>query len=411
MLSFPQASLSGQARGYIPPDRWESGIPALFMNYFASGNNNSDNTSSYYVNLNSGFNLGAWQFRQSSSWNYNKSKNTSNSQWRSLMNYVQRPIIALKSQLVIGDGNSDGSVFDSARFRGVRLFSVDNMYPDSQQGYAPTVRGMAKTDAKVVIRQNGYVIYQVYVPPGPFVINDLNPATSSGDLQVTVEEKDGTQQQYIVPYSTLPVLQREGRVKYDVMAGEFRSGNSNQDKPKFVQATLLAGLTRDISVYTGTQLADKYKSVLVGVGQNIGRFGAFSFDVTHANSELADGSNHSGQSFRFLYAKSLNTTGTTFQLLGYRYSTKGFYTLNDVAYKQMSGYEFAPDGEDGDDGKPIIINYHNLLYNKKGASRSISRNHLTSTARSIYPVTSSLTGTAAVKMNGIRPGIPTAGTG
>lgn len=366
MLSFPQASLSGQARGYIPPDRWESGIPALFMNYFASGNNNSDNTSSYYVNLNSGFNLGAWQFRQSSSWNYNKSKNTSNSRWRSLMNYVQRPIIALKSQLVIGDGNSDGSVFDSAGFRGVRLFSVDNMYPDSQQGYAPTVRGMAKTDAKVVIRQNGYVIYQVYVPPGPFVINDLNPATSSGDLQVTVEEKDGTQQQYIVPYSTLPVLQREGRVKYDVMAGEFRSGNSNQDKPKFVQATLLAGLTRDISVYTGTQLADKYKSVLVGVGQNIGRFGAFSFDVTHANSELADGSNHSGQSFRFLYAKSLNTTGTTFQLLGYRYSTKGFYTLNDVAYKQMSGYEFAPDGEDGDDGKPIIINYHNLLYNKKG---------------------------------------------
>ena len=91
------------------------------------------------------------------------------------MNYVQRPIIALKSQLVIGDGNSDGSVFDSAGFRGVRLFSVDNMYPDSQQGYAPTVRGMAKTDAKVVIRQNGYVIYQVYVPPGPFVINDLNP--------------------------------------------------------------------------------------------------------------------------------------------------------------------------------------------------------------------------------------------
>lgn len=170
------------------------------------------------MNLNSGFNLGAWQFRQSSSWNYNKSKNTSNSQWRSLMNYVQRPIIALKSQLVIGDGNSDGSVFDSAGFRGVRLFSVDNMYPDSQQGYAPTVRGMAKTDAKVVIRQNGYVIYQVYVPPGPFVINDLNPATSSGDLQVTVEEKDGTQQQYIVPYSTLPVLQREGRVKYDVMA-------------------------------------------------------------------------------------------------------------------------------------------------------------------------------------------------
>ncbi len=365
-VSFPQASLSGQARGYISPDKWESGIPALFVNYFASGNNNSDNTSSYYVSLNSGFNLGVWQFRQSSAWNYNKNKSTSSSQWRSLMNYVQRPIIALKSQLVIGDGNSDGNVFDSAGFRGVRMFSVDNMYPDSQQGYAPTVRGMAKTDAKVVIRQNGYVIYQVYVPPGPFIINDLNPATSSGDLQVTVEENDGSTQRYVVPYSTLPVLQREGRVKYDVMAGEFRSGNSNQNTPTFVQATLLAGLSRDVSVYTGTQLANKYKAILVGVGQNIGQFGAFSFDITHANSELADGSSHKGQSLRFLYAKSLNTTGTTFQLLGYRYSTKGFYTLNDVAYKQMSGYEFAPDGEDGDNNKPIIINYHNLLYNKKG---------------------------------------------
>ncbi|MBA5855427.1 fimbria/pilus outer membrane usher protein, partial [Morganella morganii] len=48
----------------------------------------------------------------------------------------------------------------------------------------------------------------------------------------------------------------------------------------------------------------------------------------------------------------------------------------------------APDGEEGDDGKPIIINYHSLLYNKKGrfqvniaqsfdqyGSLSISGNH------------------------------------
>ena len=163
-------------------------------------------------------------------------------------------------------------------------------------------------------------------------------------------------------------------------------------------------------MYTGTQLADKYKSVLVGVGQNIGRFGAFSFDVTHANSELADGSNHSGQSFRFLYAKSLNTTGTTFQLLGYRYSTKGFYTLNDVAYKQMSGYEFAPDGEDGDDGKPIIINYHNLLYNKRALPVNISQSfdqygslYISGNQQSYW--------NRSGKDEWYQAGIPTAGTG
>jgi outer membrane usher protein FimD/PapC len=36
---------------------------------------------------------------------------------------------------------------------------------------------------------------------------------------VTVEEKDGSQQRYTVPYSTVPLLQREGRWKYDLVAG------------------------------------------------------------------------------------------------------------------------------------------------------------------------------------------------
>ncbi|MCC3262219.1 fimbria/pilus outer membrane usher protein, partial [Paenibacillus polymyxa] len=111
-------------------------------------------------------------------------------------------------------------------FRGGRLYSSDSMYPDSLQGYAPTVRGIARTPAKVVIRQNGYVIYQSYVQPGAFAITDLNPTSSSGDLEVTVEEKDGSQQRYTVPYSTVPLLQREGRWKYDLVAGDYRSGHS-----------------------------------------------------------------------------------------------------------------------------------------------------------------------------------------
>jgi outer membrane usher protein len=57
------------------------------------------------------------------------------------------------------------------------------------------------------------------VQPGAFAITDLNPTSSSGDLEVTVEEKDGTQQRYTVPYSTVPLLQREGRWKYDLVAG------------------------------------------------------------------------------------------------------------------------------------------------------------------------------------------------
>ncbi|MFW1802445.1 fimbria/pilus outer membrane usher protein, partial [Acinetobacter nematophilus] len=84
----------------------------------------------------------------------------------------------------------------------------------------------------------------------------LNPTSISGDLHVSIEENDGTVQSYTVPYSSLPILQREGRTKYSVMAGEFRSGRKSQGNPKVFQATLSHGLKKGISVYAGTQIAD-----------------------------------------------------------------------------------------------------------------------------------------------------------
>ena len=127
-----------------------------------------------------------------------------------------------------------------------------------------------------------------------------------------------------MPYSTVPLLQREGRWQYDLVAGDYRSGNSDQDTPFFTQGTLITGLANGYTLYGGTQLASRYTAVAIGAGKNLGDWGAVSVDITHARSQLADDSRHEGQSLRFLYAKSLNGFGTNFQLLGYRYSTKGF---------------------------------------------------------------------------------------
>lgn len=102
---------------------------------------------------------------------------------------------------------------------------------------------------------------------------------------------------------------------------------------------------------------------MFGLGFNLGDFGAISFDVTQAKSTLADQSEHKGQSYRFLYAKTLNQLGTNFQLMGYRYSTSGFYTLSDTMYKHMDGYEFN-DGDDED--TPMWSRYYNLFYTKRG---------------------------------------------
>ena len=367
MISLPQASLLNQVRGYIPPDQWDSGINSLFTNYDISGSNNSKTDSnSLFLRLDNGINLGSWQFRHSSSFNYNNQNGKSSNQWDNLNTYLQKTIIPLRSDLVIGDGSTNGEIFDSFGFRGLHLSTSDAMYPDSQQGYAPSIRGVAKTNAKVVIKQNGYIIHQINVAPGPFLIEDLNSTTLSGDLMVTIEENDGSIQSYTVPYSSLPILQREGHTKYSIVLGDYRSGLDSQDDPFVVQITAIHGLNNGISIYAGTQLSEKYKSALLGLGANLGDLGAISFDVTHADSELADESSSSGQSMRFLYSKTLSNSGTTFQILGYRYSTKGFYTLNDVAYNNMSGYQISEIQDGNQLETPIITDYYNLYNAKKG---------------------------------------------
>lgn len=112
------------------------------------------------------------------------------------------------------------------------------------RGFAPVIRGSAATNARVSIRQNGFIIYQTYVSPGAFSITDLFPMYSSGDLEVIVKEASGSEHTFTVPYSSLPVLQREGHLKYSVTAGRFRGGSSHYDNPAFAEGTFIPGDSR-----------------------------------------------------------------------------------------------------------------------------------------------------------------------
>lgn len=113
---------------------------------------------------------------------------TASGSWNSVYNYLQRDIIALKSQFTAGDSNTPSDVFDSVPFRGLQLTSDDQMQPNSQRGYAPTIRGIARSNAQVIVRQNGYIAYQTAVSPGEFEINDMFPTGSNGDYDVTVKK-------------------------------------------------------------------------------------------------------------------------------------------------------------------------------------------------------------------------------
>jgi outer membrane usher protein len=166
----PQAYMNQMPRGYVSPEYWDAGVPAGILNYdfnsYRSDSNGQSQTTSY-LGLNSGLNIGPWHLREDATVNWQSA--TANSparmEWQNIQAYVQRDLPSMRALLTIGDSYTDGAVFDSYGIRGVQLGTDDRMLPQSLQGYAPLIRGVANTNAKVTVRQNGVQIYQTTVAP------------------------------------------------------------------------------------------------------------------------------------------------------------------------------------------------------------------------------------------------------
>jgi len=341
-ISIPQRWMQRQLTDWVPPERWDDGITAGLLNYTYSSIHyqGRSNSSSDYLRLNSGFNTGPWRLRDERTMTEYRSTAYHQREWRHGQTWLERSVRALRSRLVIGDTTTEGELFNSVALRGVRLMTDENMYPHQERGYAPVIRGTALGNARVSISQNGYVVYETNVAPGEFAIDDINPMYSSGDLDVMVTEADGGVRRFTVPYATVPGLMREERMKYAFSAGSLQSrGQGHAERTGVVQATLSRGMSAGVTTYGGMQYARQYQAAAFGSGINMGSWGAFSADLTHANSTLADHSHHAGQSLRFLYSRGFDVTGTTFQLAGYRYSTRGFFTLEDSQRPVMQGWQ------------------------------------------------------------------------
>ncbi len=362
LLSIPQTALDQNARGYIPPELWDEGITALMLNYSLSGSNDiggdAYQKNSLYANLRPGINYGPWRLRNYTTFNRTGEDKGS---WETLYTYVKRDIASLGSQLTVGDSTSPPDVFDTVPFRGIQLSSDEDMLPDSLKGYAPLVRGIARTNAQVIIRQNGYIIYQGYVSPGAFVITDMYPTGGGGDLDVTIKESDGSEQHQIVPFASLPILQREGYLKYSATAGRYRSYDRRTDATPYAQITGIYGIPWGMTLYGGIQKASPYQAFSFGIGRNIGNLGALSIDATHANARPNDKNESQGNSYRFRYSKNFTETGTNFTIAGYRYSTSGYYSLQETldTFSRNNGVSF---GQRKRNRAEIVVN-QNLAKN------------------------------------------------
>lgn len=336
-FTLPQVAMLHRPQGYVPENRWQQGITAGLFNYNLSGQkteprHGGESTSSQFVSLQPGLNVGPWRLRNYSTFNHNDDGN----QWDSVYSYISRDIHALKGQLIMGQTYTSSGVFDSISFTGLQLNSDKEMLPDSMNGFAPIIKGIARTTADVTVYQNGYSIYKTTVSPGAFEINDLYPTGSAGDLYVTVKESDGSEQSFVVPFASLAILQREGQVDYAFSSGKTRSGSSGGKEYNFLQSTVAWGALSNVTLYSGfQQLEDKYSNFLLGAGFNLGSVGALSFDASQSLADIKENpasdktSSSEGQSYRVRFSKDFPLTGTNFSVAGYRYSTHGYYSLQN----------------------------------------------------------------------------------
>lgn len=324
----PQAYMMRNARGHVDPRFWDEGVNAAKLQYNANVYHVDSFGQSYtqsYAGLNAGVNIGPWRFNHMGSYAHSSQ---GGSQYQAIQTRVMRSIAAIRSQLTLGDGFTEGMLFDSVGFRGVQLTSDDRMYPESLRGYAPTVRGIASTTARVQIRQNGNIIYETTVQPGAFEINDLYATGYGGDLEVMVTEADGSIHVSKIPYAAAVASLRPGITRFSVTGGQYRSTSANIS-PFMLQGTVQHGFSNMVTGYSGAILSGDYFAVMSGASLNTD-YGAIGFDVTHARTKLKNQPDRSGQSYRLSYAKLVAPTRTNLTLAAYRYSTSGYLGLGDA---------------------------------------------------------------------------------
>ncbi|WER22664.1 fimbrial biogenesis outer membrane usher protein [Providencia stuartii] len=336
LVSIPQIAMTNKVEGYIDPSLLDNGIPALFMNYFASGSTTRSSSGhsgtkkneSYFLSSQLRLNAGPWRLRSS----VNHSKSSGNSGQTHFSNtYLMRAVHAIRSTISIGELSSGSDVFDSVPLKGMTIASDEQMLPSSMRGFAPEVRGIAQSNAQVTIRQNGHIVYQTYVSPGAFVIKDLYATGNAGDLDVTVTEENGTEKVFTVAFSSLPVMLRPGGYKYETTVGRYDGGYTKHSRQSdFFLGSFIYGLSNNNTLYGGLLMAKSYFSAAAGMGISLGSFGALSADITHATAGMeGDLGTRSGQSFRIRYSKSMTSTGTSVDLTALRYSTRSYFSFAD----------------------------------------------------------------------------------
>jgi outer membrane usher protein len=272
-IEVPQAVMARRRPGIVPPTDWEHGVTAGLLGWRVAARHAAtarQRDTAFVAGADAGINVGAWRLRHGGTW--------AGQRYSRRHTYLERPLGAWRSRLRIGEFPLADDMFPPVRLRGASIASDARMAADALGGYAPRVRGVAASHATVRITQNGILLRELVVPPGPFEVDDLYAAGRGGDIDVDVEEH-GRHRTFRIPFFPVPELLREGRTAYAASVG--RGVVARGLAPGVVQASWRHGFPGDTTGYAGARLSQGTSSIVVG-GAVATPAGAFAMDAFHS---------------------------------------------------------------------------------------------------------------------------------
>lgn len=372
-ISIPQAYMEFSSDTWDPPARWDNGVSGLLFDYNLNADRTTTQSGENSQDINgsgtAGANWGPWRLR--ADWQYQHDETSNALEWTQY--YLYRALPSIQSKLTIGQDTMDSQVFDNFQFMGMNLASDDKMLPPNMRGYAPEISGIANSNAKVTISQQGRVLYETQVPAGPFNIQELSDAVH-GKLDVRVEEQNGDIHNWQVDTASIPYLSRPGSLRYSMSAGRPTDWNRNPEGPIFASGELSWGISNGWSSYGGVLASEGYQALSLGLGRDLLVFGAISFDVTQAHAELDDGNVRDGRSYRVSYSKRFDDYDSQITFAGYRFSEKNYMSMGE--YLDSLDNDSNDDYSNGSDKEMYTITL-NKQFRDLGLNMNLSYNHQT----------------------------------
>lgn len=343
-ISIPQAYLEYASENWDPPSRWDNGIPGILLDYNvgvqAQKQQRGDQSVDVSGNGTVGANAGAWRLR--ADWQTRSEKEPgatmpSRQRFDWSRYYAYRAIPRLGAKISLGENYLVSDIFDSFRFAGASLMSDESQLPPNLRGYAPEVVGIARTNARVVISQQGRVLQETQVAVGPFRIQDISNAVS-GQLDVRVEEQDGSVQNFTVDTASIPYLTRPGSMRYKLAAGKPSDYEHHLTGPNFATGEVSWGVNNGWSLYGGGVMGGDYNAAAIGLGRDLLKLGALSFDMTQSRATLPNQPKTlSGGSYRLSYSKNFEQYDSQITFAGYRFSERDYMSMSEYLSALESG--------------------------------------------------------------------------